>query len=782
MPDKLPSQKIQDNLKLIIEQFSKEDETVRQRQIHTWKKMELYWSGYTNVYWDNTARDYRTWNADLNTGTSLNEASYYDKPVNVFKAYLETVIAALSTVVPKIKCAPDDAENPDDLTTAKGATKIAELVYQHIDAPLLWVKALYIYCTQGMIAAYNYPHCDEKYGLVEQPKYESKEEEVQKAYCSNCGVALPQQDKIAADDLNEQEETEFAPDDEDAPLHAALDDAEKTGGVICPSCMVQMDPDFKTEKVIVQRLTGFTQNPKSRQLIDVNGGLFVRVPNYARKQEDIPYLAYCYETHYVNVFKKYPDLRSKFTGGKIGTYSTGNADYERWGRLSTQYLGEFPTDTPTVRNWWLRPQAFEIINDDAERKELYKRYPDGCKVVLVNEEFAEACNENLDDCWTLTYNPLSESIHFDPLGLMLTSVQEITNDLIALTLQTIEQGIPQTFVDPQTLNLDLYSKSEVRPGSIYPAKPKTGKSLQDSFFMTKTASLGPEVMPFGEKIEQLGQFTSGAMPGLFGGGGPASQRTSGQAQLARNAAMQRLQTPWKMLNYWWKNVFSKVIPAYIEDMLEDERIVREVHNNYINDVIERAQLGGKIGNISVESSDSLPQTWAETRDVLMNLIQLNNPQVLEILGGPENLELISDALGVTDFVMPGEADREKQFREIQILLGAAPIQDANGQEIPSLMPELMVDDHKVEADITRYWLVSEAGQIAKLKNEEGYKNVVAHLKAHINMMKQLQGPPMPPGGNKKPGPLVQPKPAGPQNNPNVGQSVNPRDNGQPING
>ena len=38
-------------------------------------------------------------------------------------------------------------------------------------------------------------------------------------------------------------------------------------------------------------------------------------------------------------------------------------------------------------------------------------------------------NESLDDHWTLTYNPLSDYIHYDPIGLLLSSVQDITNDL-----------------------------------------------------------------------------------------------------------------------------------------------------------------------------------------------------------------------------------------------------------------------------------------------------------------------------------------------------------------
>jgi hypothetical protein len=55
------------------------------------------------------------------------------------------------------------------------------------------------------------------------------------------------------------------------------------------------------------------------------------------------------------------------------------------------------------------------------------------------------------------------------------------------------------------------------------------------------------------------------------------------------------------------------------------------------------------------------------------------------------------------------------------------------------MPEFLVDNHKVEGDICRDWLVSEAGQLAKIENKAGYENVVAHLQVHIQMLQQLNG-------------------------------------------
>lgn len=726
---------LQDALKSIIDQFEKEDQAVRERQIRLWKKLEFYWAGFTKIWWSEVAHDWRIYENVSGEGDS----GYYDKQINIFRAYLETVIAALSASVPGLKCIPDDADNASDISTAKGGTEIAGLVYKHIDAPLLWIKALFVYCTQGMIAAYNYTDENNEYGTVAVPKYENEEVDAQTPICPNCGQQLgdPQ--------LAKNEEDEFDPGDDDIVIKNELDDNK----ILCPQCAMQVDPELSADKVTITRMTGVINKPKARQCVEVNGGLFVRVPNYARKQCDIPYLAYSYEQHYALIYKQYPDMRDKFKDldTKI-TSSSGSDMYGRWGRLSPQYWGEYPQNTPTVRNWWLRPCAFETIEDDDIVKRLKKKFPDGCKVVFINEEYCESCNESLDDHWTLTYNPLSEYIHYDPLGLLLTSIQDITNDLISLTIQTIEHGVPQTFADPTVLDFKAYRDTEVTPGAIYPAKAKSGKNLAEGFFTVSTASLSREVGPFTEKINELGQFVSGALPSLQGVAQPGSSRTAAQYSMSRQQALQRLQTPWKMINFWWKNVFSKVIPAYIKDMLEDERIVKEQHQSFINVVIKRAEMDGKIGSVEVISSDALPQGIGQAKDIIMQLMQTNNPEILAAIGAPENLGVLQEALGLDDFSLPGEDDRVKQFEEIQILLQQNPIND----QMPSVMPDFDVDNHKVEGDICRSWLVGDAGRQAKIDNPNGYKNVLLHMKVHIQMLQQLTAPP------PQQGKLVPPKP------------------------
>jgi hypothetical protein len=215
--------------------------------------------------------------------------------------------------------------------------------------------------------------------------------------------------------------------------------------------------------------------------------------------------------------------------------------------------------------------------------------------------------------------------------------------------------------------------------------------------------------------------------------------------MSRNQALQRLQTTWKMVNYWWKDVFSKVIPAYIKNVQDDEKYVVKQNGSYVNIWIRQAQLQGKIGSFECESADELPQTYGQVKDSIMQLFQMQNEGILTALSSPENLETLRQALGLNNFSLPGSDDREKQYYEIAQLMDGQPIVLGPGQEQPSILPEQLVDNHAVQADICRDWLVSEAGRLAKVEKPEGYKNVLLHLQAHVMMM---QPPPMAPAQPK----------------------------------
>ena len=755
--------KVEDLLKQVADHFDREDRAVRERQLRDWRQLKLLWEGFSRVWYSEVAHDWRIW--DESAVGADGDQAFYDKPINIFRAYLESIIAALSITVPGIKCFPDDAENPLDMTTAKAGDKIALLISRHNNVSLLWLHALYIICTEGLVACYSYPKEDEKYGTYEENKYEEQEEE---AYvCPSCNA------RLADDVLTANLQDEFQPDDDSIPLHDVIINQEMR---LCPECAALLDPNLQKSKLVVTRLVGTTKKAKSRICMECYGGTYVKVPNYAMKQADIPYLMFSYETHYSNVIERYSGLKGTlFAEGKVGASAGGMYDpYEQWARLSTQYRGEYPLNNVTVRNCWLRPSAFNILNEE-DTKLLKEHYPDGAKVVLINDCYADSCNENLDDCWTILSDPMSDYIHKRPMGSLLVNVQEITSDIISLALQTIEHGISQTFADPGVLNFDQYGQTEVIPGGVYPAVAKSGKTLSEGFFETRTATLSQEVLPFFQQIQSLGQTASGALPSLFGGQIEGS-KTASEYSMSRAQALQRLQNVWKMLTSWWKDIYGKVIPMYINEIKDDERSVeQDEKGNFINVFVRMAELEGKIGRIELEANENLPVTWSQRKDTYMKLLEAQNPLILEALTSPENIKNLAEAIGLDDFVVPGQADVDKQHEEIRLLINSEPIQEPPNDEqmmmaieqdedpsqippvdLPSIDIDYDLDNHQIESDICRSYLVSASGRLLKTENPAGYQNVLLHMKAHLEAIKQkmmeqaqMQMMMQPPGGPGK---------------------------------
>jgi hypothetical protein len=236
-----------------------------------------------------------------------------------------------------------------------------------------------------------------------------------------------------------------------------------------------------------------------------------------------------------------------------------------------------------------------------------------------------------------------------------------------------------------------------------------------------------------------------------------------------------------MLTVWWKQIFAKAIPMYIKEMKDDEKQVKkDEFGNFVNIFIRMSELQGKIGEIELEANENLPITWNQQKDAIMELFKMNNDPIMAMLMTPENIPYIKRAIGLNEFVIPNEDDRQKEYEEIQLLINSEPIEqppDPMMEEqammmgmpppppmrVPSIEPDYDADNHLLAADIDRRWLVSDAGRLCKLENPAGYENVLLHMKMHKEMdmqrmmeeqQKQMmaQGGMMPPSQGQAPPP------------------------------
>ena len=64
----------------------------------------------------------------------------------------------------------------------------------------------------------------------------------------------------------------------------------------------------------------------------------------------------------------------------------------------------------------------------------------------------------------------------------------------------------------------------------------------------------------------------------------------------------------------------------------------------------------------------LPITWNQQKDAIMELFQMNNDAVItQRYASPENIPYMKRAIGLTEYIIPGEDDRQKEYEEIQLL-------------------------------------------------------------------------------------------------------------------
>lgn len=715
----------------IIEALEREEEYVRYRSVLKWRKHLHYWNGVQYLAESTTAHDWVTPEDIISKDPQADlDPALYAKVVNIYKAHGEIIIGALTSGTPTVRFFPVDADDHEDTMTAKAASNISALIQRQNKARLLLMKSLFILYNQGFVACYNEQKEDSRFGTVSVDEFESVDAFERDHYCPSCGFHFGSEQWQAG--------------------HAG-DQGPVMSPMACPQCHATVQPEVDDTPTQVQNKVGTSERPKNREILEVYGPLNVKVPMWVREQGQTPYLDLETEESVYALRAIYPEIEDLIE-------SVGYPEsLERESRVPTLYRNDFPKGICTVQRVWLRPMAYtHYRRDDLERMELEKTYPNGCYAVIINRTvIAEILSDELDAHWTINQNPLSETLHAEPIGGSLIPLQDITNELANLTLETIEFGLPEIFADNTVLDFDAYQKQEARPGQITPATVKAGGTLSQGFHEVKPASLSREVELFADRVTTTSQFVMGTFPSIFGGAQDSRGGSAKEYEMAKASGLQRLSTLWVILQEWWASVMAKSVRSFIKHMQEDEKFVTAKGNNFLNVWIKQAEVGGNIGEVEPEVGETFPISWSQKRDVIMNLMQMQDPNVTAVITHPENAGLVANIIGVPEMYIPGDDDRSKQLSEIAEMLQAEP------QEVPdpmlpgqtkvmSTVPiDQELDNHPVEAEICKSWLIGPIGQDAKKTNPAGYMNVLAHFKEHKAAEQQqqmaMQAPP--PGSN-----------------------------------
>lgn len=748
----------------LVEHLDSADKMTRDHQVRKWRKQNCYWDSLQYIYWSDLIHDWRTPEQaqDENPDVKIDPA-LYAKVVNIYRAHGEIIIAAMSASVPKVIFPPDDADNPSDILTAKSYQKLSQLIARQNNAELLMTKALYILYNQGLVCGYNENVESEEYGTVQIPVKTLVNVLDRNYYCPECGYGFGSDRVDASDSLEPQipeegeQPAEIAPSE---PVESTAADVSSDLSLrTCPECGLQAPPEVEEFPDVEERVTGFDTKFRRREILEFYGPLNVKVPAWIRDIRSSPYLFLETEEHYANMQETFPDY------AEFISPASDTERFDRTYRTPTAYIADTPQDLVTVRRCWLRPWSYNAlgVKDKADDiAELKRKFPKGVYCVIINDDvLVEALPDELDAHWTLTRNPLTEGIHAEPLGAPVMPMQEITNELANLTLEGVEHNVPETFVDSEALDFEAYEQSESAPGMFYPIKRNPGESLSQAFHEVKGGTLGEGVDRFSQWTERTTQFIAGSLPTVFGGAIEGGSNTAREYELSKTQALQRLSLSWRMITTFWVEIMHKSVLSFADNMIADEKMVEKSGQSFINVWIYQQEMDGTVGSCLPEASENFPVSWAEKRDMLMNLFNMKDPEIGSVLAHPENAGFIQQTLGLADLFVPGTDSREKQLQEIQMLLKSEPMEIPMGpppgmdpgmnpgmgpQMGPQMPPQMMMissvpvepelDDHRVEAETCRTWLRSEVGQYVKRSNPAGYANVMAHMKEHAQLEQQ----------------------------------------------
>lgn len=702
-----PPEDVQSALRELVRGYELESDAVRRHKVRIWRMAEEFWKGNQNIWWNSASSQWQTpFERPLG---DPEDAPRYDYAVNLYRAWGLSVIAALTMAKPKVQFRPNSAASEADVATAAAADKIQALVAHNNALDTLRTKKAYYLWTQGVYAAYTrYVVDGGLFGYSEDPVYQDQLVEIapDRLECDACGGMWPLPNDAAA----------FSS---------------------CPRCGVALGPESArpAEQITQPAVVGSRKRPNGAEKVDVYGPLFFKVPPQAEDQRHCYYLILVEEQHKASLRAAYPAKADLIDDVGDGAEDT----YERIVRLSLADAQGSWNSLPmsslvTYKRAWLRPEAFWAHADAAMRSKLLELYPEGCCVEFAGDVFLGARPERMDDYWVLCVGLPGIGIYRDGLGYDVLSIQRQINDTANILAEHREMSsAPPILYDARYINGEALAKKRMQPASYMPVVIENAglqKQLGEMVFQPRLG-VDPALWQDGERLAEVGQAICGALPSIFGGGSPNLKTASAYSQ-ARDQAMGRLTLTLRQMWEAEAKEMTLAVECFKRNRDADaELVVTGLSGAYRSEYIRLEELRGSAVAFAAAAED-FPQSWAQVRDSLQQLLQTKDPLLLDILGAPVNRPIVKRYLGLPELVDPAEDNRSKQYREIEALLAGEPRRDSNGEWLPSVPPEPLVDDHGVHVDAIKEWAVSDIGLAAKAARPLGYANVIAHLLAHLD--------------------------------------------------
>lgn len=744
-------------LRSLIEQFRIEGLVARRHEILKTRRARYYFMGQQYLWFDWDVFD---WKLPTQGGFSadddkdMQEQPRYNYTLNVYQPFGLAFIAVFASQIPTVRFFPQSVNRSNDVTAAKAASEAAALIEENNQMQQKLISVGRLLWTDGKIGAFVRYVCDsERFG-------ESDNDDMGTAY-----TKMGEDTFVCPDCREETPVSMFAQGQEGQPATMQQQPA-------CFGCGTPLDEsNFKAApRVAVPQSNGTTKIPNGQEMIDFYGSLELATPPWCSEFFEFPWLQLQFEVHKGKLKSIYPHVADQI---QANVPMTAEDVYARATRLAVAqglpvlHPGDVMYNLVTYLRTWLRPWAFDALDNKELAQELKQLFPDGCYCAFAGDTYCESRNEKMSDHWRVMHALPGDGQSRPALGESSIDIQDQINTLGNIAIEAFEYGIPPVYADPEVLDFEQMSQRTIEPGVHVPARPRAGQQLATAFFQPEPAQVPQQLFTYMQELMgPVYQLVTGITAAVFGGT-MDDVKTAKAYQQARDMSLGRMSVSWNRFKAFYSEIMELGVKCFRANRPGDvERVLPGTNSEFESKEIRLADLDGNT-NARPEADETYPMLRSQKEAKLMQVIQMaaDDPVVGEILSEPANLGIIKGILGLEDFDVPGDDARTHQLREIEAMLGNPGVpdpMDPTGQPQATIEPGLF-ENHEAHLAECKRWFDSDDGQEAKNSNPQGYATVEAHAQMHQQMMAAMAmaaaPPPMPqkPGGGPPQEPPEQPE-------------------------
>jgi len=645
----------------------------------------------------------------------------HNQETNIYLAFADTIIAALTAGNPSVRFEPDEPDNPADVAAAESSSDATRLIERANNMVVIQEDVCRFLWTDAIAHVYTHYVIDgQRFGYEQKPELEDEESYLPET--KGKGV----------------EEESFEKGD-----------------------------------------------PRGQEVIEAFGCLEVKVPLQARSIHECDYLQLSREFDITRMKTKYPNKAKEILAMSTPTANTEYARLARTSIMTGMRPSNMTNDAMTYQTTeslgWFRPSFYREIEDDKKREWLYETFPEGGMVAMVGKEVVECRREQMDDHWTVIPPRPGDGMHRPALGQPIIPLQEKLNDCMEYVHDAFMHLVPLKWVDSEAIDTDALQQLQTKPGQYVKMKRRPDKELATNFFVEPQIQLAEGLLVYIENLfNQFSQFLCGAFPALFGGDTGAND-TLGGISIQRDQALGRLGLTWRNLKSGYANIMRQAVGCaakFRNSPMSGEVPAAGGVKEHLR--VDPEDLKGNI-RCYPDTDENFPESWVMQRAAWNAIMAAaaTNPILQQILAVPRNLSIAKDKLGLPELNVPAAASANKQQAEIMILLHTDPVpnpklqqaqqavqaigppppgmppaamQQASAQmakavsSIPQLVSSVPIDeeldDHASEMAEIKTWSNTPEGIKERANNPNGFANVRLHYDEHkaalAALMKQAQ--------------------------------------------